>query len=84
MLEKFEVIKSLRLIWTPLLYQTLEQLPEKHRGTSLKTQERCDLSYNQGYRDALTTALKHLDVEEEKAQDELDKMTEAMAPETQQ
>ena len=84
MLEKFEVIKSLRLIWTPLLYQTLKQLPEKYRGTSLKTQERCDLSYNQGYRAALTTALKHLDVEEEKAQDELDKMTEAMAPETQQ
>ena len=84
MLEKFEVIKSLRLILTPLLDYTLKQLPKKHRTTSLKTQERCDLSYNQGYRDAMTLTIKHLEVQEEKAQDELDEMTEAMAPDSEQ
>lgn len=84
MLEKFEVINSLRFILTPLLDSTLKQLPKKHRTTSLKTQERCDLSYNQGYRDAMTLSIKLLETQEQKAQDELDKMTEAMAPDTQQ
>lgn len=84
MLDKFKVIENLNSRLRPLLDLTLDQLPEKHRGTSLKLQERCSLSYNQGYRDAMLTALKHLDIQEELAQIELDKMTEAMAPETQQ
>ena len=82
MLDKFVIIKALRVVLRPLLHLALEELPEKHKNTSLLLQERCDISYHQGRRDALVTALKHLDVQEELAQDELDEMTEAMAPDS--
>ena len=78
MLEKFDVIKPLKSRFSQSLECCLDQIPEDHRTTSLHTAVRCELSYQQGYRDAMTKALVDVKTQERLAEEELDSIGEDM------
>jgi len=73
MYTEYDVVTRLIELFTPLKHNAIALLPDDKKNTSLTKGERCDLSYLQGYRDAMITVLVKLEHEQKEYEDNLPK-----------
>ena len=73
MYTEYNVVTKLIEYVNPLINNVIALLPVTYRHISLAQEARCDLSYNQGYRDALITIKTKLEIDQQEYEDNLPK-----------
>ena len=73
MYTEYNVVTKLIEYVNPLIDNVMALLPVNKRHNSLSKKARCELSYNQGYRDALITIKRKLEIDQQEYEDNLPK-----------
>ena len=68
MYTEYNVVTKLIEYVNPLIANVMALLPVNKRHNSLSKEARCELSYNQGYRDALITIKRKLEIDQGRIQ----------------
>ena len=73
MYTEYNLVTKLIEYVNPLIDNVMALLPVNKRHNSLSKEARCELSYNQGYRDALITIKRKLEIDQHEYEDNLPK-----------